>query len=110
MPRRPATDAGVAKLVDAPDLGSGIERCGGSSPFARTRIAARHQHWQSNEIPALEGVRVEKMQTVETLNEGLKRAFTLTIHAKDIYALVEKELNNPAPQVRVPGFSPGNAP
>ena len=36
MPRRPATDAGVAKLVDAPDLGSGIARCGGSSPFART--------------------------------------------------------------------------
>ena len=31
-----ATDAGVAKLVDAPDLGSGIARCGGSSPFART--------------------------------------------------------------------------
>ena len=28
--------AGVAELVDAPDLGSGIERCGGSSPFART--------------------------------------------------------------------------
>ena len=35
-------DAGVAKLVDAPDLGSGIARCGGSSPFAapvfQTRI------------------------------------------------------------------------
>ena len=31
--------AGVAKLVDAPDLGSGIERCGGSSPFARTSFA-----------------------------------------------------------------------
>ena len=29
-------DAGVAKLVDAPDLGSGILRCGGSSPSART--------------------------------------------------------------------------
>jgi hypothetical protein len=32
--------AGVAKLVDAPDLGSGIERCGGSSPFARTSLAS----------------------------------------------------------------------
>ncbi len=30
------THAGVAELVDAPDLGSGIARCGGSSPFART--------------------------------------------------------------------------
>jgi hypothetical protein len=29
--------AGVAELVDAQDLGSCIERCGGSSPFARTK-------------------------------------------------------------------------
>ncbi len=28
--------AGVAELVDAPDLGSGIFGCGGSSPFTRT--------------------------------------------------------------------------
>ena len=28
--------AGVAKLVDAPDLGSGAARRGGSSPFTRT--------------------------------------------------------------------------
>ena len=28
--------AGVAELVDAPDLGSGAERRGGSSPFTRT--------------------------------------------------------------------------
>lgn len=27
----------VAELVDAPDLGSGAERRGGSSPFARTQ-------------------------------------------------------------------------
>src|SRR3546814_2343901 len=53
-----------------------------------------------NEIPALEGVRVEKMQTVETLNEGLKRAYTLTITAKDIDARVEKEVKTLAPQVR----------
>jgi hypothetical protein len=31
--------AGVAELVDALDLGSSIERCGGSSPFARTIFA-----------------------------------------------------------------------
>tara|TARA_B100001057_G_scaffold281989_1_gene282321 strand:- start:3 stop:323 length:321 start_codon:yes stop_codon:yes gene_type:complete len=29
-------NAGVAKLVDAPDLGSGAARRGGSSPFTRT--------------------------------------------------------------------------
>jgi hypothetical protein len=31
--------AGVAELVDAPDLGSGDESRGGSSPFARTSAA-----------------------------------------------------------------------
>src|SRR3546814_7442337 len=63
-----------------------------------------------NEFPALEGVRVEKMQTVETLNEGLKRAYTLTITAKDIDARVEKEVKTLAPQVRMPGFRPGKVP
>jgi hypothetical protein len=33
-------DAGVAELVDAPDLGSGDESRGGSSPSARTMIVA----------------------------------------------------------------------
>ena len=31
-------NAGVAKLVDAPDLGSGAARRGGSSPSTRTNI------------------------------------------------------------------------
>src|SRR3546814_21134341 len=35
------TDAGVADLVDAPDLGSGIARCAGPSPFARTSFVVR---------------------------------------------------------------------
>ncbi|MCB2014774.1 MAG: trigger factor [Sphingobium sp.] len=50
------------------------------------------------------------MQTVETLNEGLKRAYTLTITAKDIAARVDKEVTNIAPQVRMPGFRPGKVP
>ena len=29
--------AGVAELVEAPDLGSGIFGCGGSSPLSRTK-------------------------------------------------------------------------
>ena len=33
---KPALAAGVAELVDAPDLGSGDESRGGSSPSART--------------------------------------------------------------------------
>ena len=50
------------------------------------------------------------MQTVETLNEGLKRAYTVTITSKDIDARVEKEVKTMAPQVRMPGFRPGKVP
>jgi trigger factor len=50
------------------------------------------------------------MQTVETLNEGLKRAFRITIPAKDIDARVDRELKKVAPQVRMPGFRPGKVP
>lgn len=50
------------------------------------------------------------MQTVETLNEGLKRAYTLTISAKEIDARVDQEVTKIAPQVRMPGFRPGKVP
>lgn len=50
------------------------------------------------------------MQTVETLNEGLKRAYRLTIPAKDIDARIDAELKAIAPQVRLPGFRPGKVP
>ena len=50
------------------------------------------------------------MQTVETLNEGLKRAYRITIPAKDIDARVDGELKKIAPQVRMPGFRPGKVP
>lgn len=50
------------------------------------------------------------MQTVETLNEGLKRAYRLTIPAKDISARIDAELKSVAPQVRMPGFRPGKVP
>jgi trigger factor len=50
------------------------------------------------------------MQTVETLNEGLKRGYTLTIKAKDIEARVDAEVKKVAPQVRMPGFRPGKVP
>jgi trigger factor len=50
------------------------------------------------------------MQTVETLNQGLKRAYRITIPAKDIDARVDAELKTIAPQVRMPGFRPGKVP
>lgn len=50
------------------------------------------------------------MQTVETLNEGLKRAYTLTIPFADIEKQVDEQLREIAPQVRMPGFRPGKVP
>lgn len=50
------------------------------------------------------------MQTVETLNEGLKRAYTLKITAKDIDKKVDAEVKRVAPQIRMPGFRPGKVP
>jgi len=50
------------------------------------------------------------IKTVETQNEGLKRAFMLTIPAEDIEARVEQEVKRIAPQIRMPGFRPGKVP
>lgn len=50
------------------------------------------------------------MQTVETLNEGLKRAYRITIPASAIDARVEGEVKKIAPQIRMPGFRPGKVP
>ena len=50
------------------------------------------------------------MQIVETTNEGLKRAYTVTITASSIAARIEGEVTKIAPQVRMPGFRPGKVP
>ncbi len=50
------------------------------------------------------------MKTVETLNEGLKREYRVTITAKDIDARVDDEVKSIAPTVRMPGFRPGKVP
>jgi trigger factor len=50
------------------------------------------------------------MQIAETLNEGLKRAFTMTITATQINAMVDAEVKKVAPQMKMPGFRPGKVP
>ncbi|MPS69958.1 MAG: trigger factor [Novosphingobium sp.] len=50
------------------------------------------------------------MQIVETTNEGLKRAYTVTIPATTITARVEGEIKKIAPQVKMPGFRAGKVP
>jgi trigger factor len=50
------------------------------------------------------------MKTVETENKGLKRAYKLTIPAKDIDERVDGEIKRIAPTVKMPGFRPGKVP
>ena len=50
------------------------------------------------------------MQTKQTTNEGLKRAYLITITADEISAKVDAEIKKIAPQVKMPGFRPGKVP
>ena len=50
------------------------------------------------------------MQIKETANEGLKRAYTVTIPWKEIDERVGTEVKKIAPQVKMPGFRPGKVP
>jgi trigger factor len=53
---------------------------------------------------------IQIMQIVETSNEGLKRAYTVKIAAKDIASRIDGEVSRMAPQIRMPGFRPGKVP
>jgi trigger factor len=50
------------------------------------------------------------MQIVETTNQGLKRAYTVTIPASEITAKIDGEVKRMAPQIKMPGFRPGKVP
>lgn len=50
------------------------------------------------------------MQVTETLNEGLKRGYSLRIPAATIDAKVSAAIAEVAPRVRMPGFRPGKVP
>ncbi|MDY7098858.1 MAG: trigger factor [Pseudomonadota bacterium] len=50
------------------------------------------------------------MQTKQTLNEGLKRGYTITLTAAEIGSKIDGEIKKIAPQVKMPGFRPGKVP
>ena len=50
------------------------------------------------------------MQVIETKNEGLSRAYAITVPAADIQQRVESRLQELVGQVRIPGFRPGKVP
>lgn len=50
------------------------------------------------------------MAIKQTTNEGLKRAYLITITAAEIASKIEAEIKKIAPQVKMPGFRPGKVP
>ncbi len=50
------------------------------------------------------------MQTKQTNNDGLKRAYEITITAGELADKVDGEIKKIAPQVQMPGFRPGKVP
>ena len=50
------------------------------------------------------------MQVTETLNEGLKRGYTVTVTAAELDAKVEQKLLEAQPEVEVKGFRKGKVP
>ena len=50
------------------------------------------------------------MQVTETLNEGLKRAYTMVITNADLEAKVDEKLKEAQPQVEMKGFRKGKVP
>ncbi len=50
------------------------------------------------------------MAIKQTTNEGLKRAYTITLTAGEISGKIDAEIKKIAPQVKMPGFRPGKVP
>ncbi|MEM6266617.1 MAG: trigger factor [Pseudomonadota bacterium] len=50
------------------------------------------------------------MQTKQTIDDGLKRAFVITLTADELSAKIDAEVKKIAPQVKMPGFRPGKVP
>jgi hypothetical protein len=63
---KPALTAGVAELVDAPDLGSGGESRGGSSPSARTTSFATANPWDRLTIGRLVSIGQSQLSAAMT--------------------------------------------
>src|SRR6185437_543814 len=116
---KPALAAGVAELVDAPDLGSGDLSRGGSSPSARTiSFATSHApiddgtagNYRPFAAIGRDGDKERKMQVTETLSEGLKREYDISLPASDLAAKLDGQLAELKQKVRINGFRPGKVP
>lgn len=115
------TQAGVAELVDAPDLGSGDFGRRGSSPFARTKSPGGTTRKAQKGASGIDsGMRREDdeivlpmevpMEVTETSAEGLKRQYKVVVSAAEIAAEYENRLRELGRKVEVKGFRKGHVP
>jgi trigger factor len=109
----------VAELVDAPDLGSGDASRGGSSPSARTISFATASALDDRTTERYRPVGAfgddddkaeRKMQVTETLSQGLKREYDISLPASDLAAKLNGQLAELKAKVRINGFRPGKVP
>src|SRR5215217_3629135 len=87
------SQAKVAELADAPDLGSGTERCGGSSPPFRTNRTE------------LKSMKTELKDLSPTRKE-----ITIEIEPAEIRSAFDRISQKYSKEATVPGFRPGHAP
>jgi trigger factor len=85
----------VAKLADAPDLGSGGATRGGSSPSIRTTSIF---------------IRESDMQVKKLKHDGLNYELEVTVRANDIDKRIDERLEEVGKTLRLPGFRPGKVP
>jgi trigger factor len=107
--------AGVVKLVDTPDLGSGGFGRGGSTPSARTnqRVGAPPplDGSTATDAPASESSRgLDGMNVIETNADGLRRQLKVVVGADELEQRLSARLDELKGRARLKGFRPGHVP
>src|SRR5437870_1685246 len=107
--------AGVAELADARDLGSRDESRGGSNPSARTTQTAVHRGVLSRFVLRTRcrgraATKIGPMQVTETISDGLKREYQVTVPAADLEARMAGRLSDLKDRIQLRGFRPGKVP
>ena len=90
-----AQNAGVVKLVDTPDLGSGAARLGGSSPSTRTSLFSIQK-----------SMATINREPIAPLHEKI----TVTVSTSDYNSSYESSLKKYAKSANIPGFRKGMVP
>jgi trigger factor len=106
--------ADVAKLADAPDLGSGAARHVGSTPIIRTIKVDKFRgsrNFQAYQLICLIAIQFFIMSTVARENIGLLTdKLTIKVSKEDYLPSFEKKLKEYSKTANIPGFRKGMVP